>query len=251
MNPYTQRLLAEAQKLYVEITACIQEIQRQLPYLYANTEHNSDVEFLTRSLDELKQHYHSGGVEPHVLYTRLQELYERARELQSQYVTEGERQKHLNRQIVEEYYTWCDQNIQSMFDKVQGNTTLEPIYDQLAEWVENFDPTRYSLRNVERITRLRDKVAELVRASFGPMQSHINLQDEECGICRTRLFDQPFCKLIPCEHLYHLTCIQNWILFKPQLQAEDKWATLSTEPQPITCPLCNTEVEHHLRYASN
>jgi len=249
-DQYHQNLWIEAQKMYAEITQYVQEIQENLPYLYVDTSNHSDIEFITRSIHELEQQFISQAVNMETMYHQLNHLYERAKELRNYYVSEGERQRHFNSQTIEQKFTWCDEIMTSLADKVIGRTKLQSRYDKLEQTFENFDPTDYSLKNVERVNRLSEKIEKLLQDSFGPMERHIDIQVEECGICRTLLLEQSFYKLIPCEHMYHISCFDNWLNYKPNLNIDDKWNSVPPEPQSgkQNCPLCNTWIDHYLRY---
>lgn len=81
------------------------------------------------------------------------------------------------------------------------------------------------------ITLLTEKQTKQRSRSFDEKYNNIhvcddNLFDEECSICLENICINDIYKKLNCGHIYHKTCIKNWIVYKNKQ----------------TCPLCNTLV---------
>jgi hypothetical protein len=249
MSQHHDQLLIAAQQMYLAVLTYVKEMSEQLQYLYVDPTHNFDVNSITSQLQAVRQEYEAQMVDPQMLYHRLYNIHEHARALRDQYVREGEHQRYVNSRTVEDNFSWMYQNIQLVEEKVLA-TDHERQFDRIFNAVESFCPTDYSMRNVERSNRLRTRVHDFLVTVYAPIRRGVDLQIEECGICRTLLALQPFYKLIPCEHLFHQSCVLNWEQFRSQLQPIENKLTISDVSNDSTCPLCASVIEQRLRYNS-
>ena len=82
-------------------------------------------------------------------------------------------------------------------------------------------------------TDLTDKQVRQRNRSFDEKYESIhvctppNIHDDDCAICVEPIKENDMCKILGCNHVYHVNCIKKWVVFKNKQ----------------TCPMCNSFIQ--------